>query len=700
MNVLKCLFMILLSLATAGMVAQNNPLLENYQTPFEAVPFDKITLEHFIPAMEKVIEKGRGEVNGVIENNQPPTFENTIVAMENAGKDVGRVSKVIFNLNSMETTPELQKIVQTVSAKLTDYRNDIFLNDKLYQRVKKVFDNRDALQLSGENAMLLEKSYKGFYRNGANLNPEDKEKLRALNKRLSELGLKFGENVLKETNEFAKYITNEADLKGLPDFVLAAAKDAAAKDGKEGWKFTIQAPSYGPLMQYADNRELRKEMFMAFNTRAFKGNEFDNSGIIKELANLRYEKATLLGYETWADYILEERMANSKQIVLDFLEDIREVAEPAAKKEIEELNAYAKLNGFEGERLERWDASYYAEKLKKEKYEINDEILKPYFSLESTLSGLFTLCNNLWGITFKKNDNIPTWHKDVMVYEIYDKNGEFLALWYGDYFPRKGKRAGAWNNTLRDEWVENGKEIRPHVVNVCNFSKPTGDAPSLLTFNEVETLYHEFGHALHNIFAKGNYGSLTGTSVSWDFVELPSQLMENFVSEPQILNTFAKHYKTGEVIPKDLVIKIKESATFMSGTVSMRQLAFGYLDMTWHGNNPNSFDINEVEAKSDVTRMLYPEVPGISISSAFSHIFSGGYSAGYYSYKWSEVLDADAYELFSQNGVINTKVAQSFRDNILSKGGTVHAMELFKNFRGREPKVDAMFKRSGLINVP
>jgi peptidyl-dipeptidase Dcp len=700
MKVSKILSMSIACLLTVSAVGQQNPLMEAYNTPFNTVPFDKVKVEHFMPAIEDAMVKGKADIEAIVSNKAKPDFKNTIVALENAGEDVGRISKVLFNLNSMETTPEIQKTVQAVSAKLTDYRNDISLNPVLFDKVKKVYDVRESLNLNTEDAMLLEKTYKGFVRNGALLSEDKKNVLREINKTLSERGLRFGENVLKETNGFAKYIENEDELKGLPEFALTAAKEAAKKDGKEGWKFTIQAPSYGPVMQYADNRELRKEMFFAFNTRAYKENEFNNTQIIKDLAKLRYEKAVLLGYNTWADYILEERMANTKQIVMDFLDNLKDSAIPVAKAEIEEVTAYAKKNGFEGEQLERWDFSYYAEKLKKEKFAINDEVLKPYFSLENTINGLFKLCTDLWGITFKKNEEIPTWHEDVMVYEVYDKDGSLLAIWYGDYFPRPGKRAGAWNNTLRDQWMEGTEDVRPHVVNICNFSKPTADKPALLTFGEVETLYHEFGHALHNIFAKGNYSRLTGTSVAWDFVELPSQLMENFVSEPKVLATFAKHYETGEVIPQELVNKINESSTFLSGLTTMRQLAFGYLDMTWHGNNPEGYSVEGVEEKSDVTRSFYPEVEGTSISSSFSHIFAGGYSAGYYSYKWSEVLDADAYAMFKQNGVVNKAVAQHFRDHILSKGGTQHPMELFKNFRGREPKPEAMLVRSGLLKMP
>lgn len=700
MKVSKILIMSMFCLLSSAIVAQNNPLLETYQTPFNAVPFDKVKTEHFLPALEDAMAKGRLEIEAITNQKDAPTFENTIVALENAGGDVTRISKIMFNLNSMETNPELQKTIKSASTKLTEYRNDISLNAKLFKRVETVFNSRASLKLDPESDMLLEKSYKSFVRNGAKLSEEDKNVLRDINKRQSELGLKFGENVLNETNQFAKYITDKNELAGLPEFVLKSAAEAAAKDGKEGYKFTIHAPSYIPLIQYADNRELRKEMYLAYNSRGFKENDNSNRAIISEIVELKHKKANLLGYKTWADYVLEERMASNKQTVTDFLDELKEAALPVAENEMKELTEYAKSLGFEGDRLEKWDATYYSEKLKKEKFAINDEILKPYFSLENTLNGLFDLCNKLWGITVKKNESIPTWSPEVMVYEIYDKDGSFLALWYGDYFPRSGKRAGAWNNTIQDQWMENGENIRPHVVNVCNFSRPAGDAPALLTFNEVKTLYHEFGHALHNIFAQGKYATLTGTSVAWDFVELPSQLMENFVSEPVVLNTFAKHYETGELIPAELVSKIKESATFMSGMGTLRQLSFGYLDMAWHGSDPKGLSIEEAEKKTELTKEFYPEVAGISQSAAFSHIFAGGYSSGYYSYKWSEVLDADAYDMFKQNGVINKAVAQHFRDHILSKGGSQHAMDLYKNFRGREPKPEAMLVRSGLMSLP
>ena len=697
---LFAMFLLMSAVMTAQEKSTANPLLQEFDTPFGTVPFDKISPEDFVPAMLIALEEGRKEIQQITDNPEPPDFNNTIVALEQSGKSISKISRILMHLNSAETNPTIQKNVRELSPMLTEYRNDISLNEKLFNRIKAVYDKRDILKTDPESAMLLEKTYKSFSRNGANLDAEKKEKLRAINKELSDISIKFSENILNETNEYSMHITKEDDLKGLPDFVKEGAAGAAKKAGKDGWIFTLQAPSYGPFMQYAENRELRKELFLAFNSRGYKDNKNNNTANIDRLVNLRYQKAELLGYNTWADYVLEERMANSKQIVTDFLEDIRKYAEPVALREMEELTKFAVNNGFDGNSLQRWDVSFYSEKLKKEKYAINDEILKPYFKLENVLDGFFRLTDELFGIRFKRNPDIKGWHEDVMAYEVYDNTGKLLAIWYGDYFPRAGKRAGAWNNTLRQQWVEDGVEYRPHVVNVCNFSKPTDTKPSLLTFYEVKTLFHEFGHALHDMLADGKYASLSGTSVAWDFVELPSQLMENFVSEPEVLRMFAKHYETGELIPEELIEKIKASANFMSGMATIRQLSFGLLDMAYHSTKPAGRTVAQVESKTDLTNRLYPPVENIAVSTAFSHIFAGGYSAGYYSYKWSEVLDADAFDLFKEKGIFNKEVAASFKNNVLSRGGSEKPMELYKRFRGREPKVEAMLRRSGLLITP
>lgn len=698
----KSLFLGLL-LSSGMAVAQNtsnmssNPLLQPFDTPHQTAPYDKIKPEHFLPALKEAMAQGKKEIDAIVNNKAKPTFENTIIALEQGGENVGKVSSILFHLNGAETNPEIQKTVREASPLLTEYGNDITLNDKLFARVKAVWDQRDKLKLDTESAMLLEKTYKSFARNGANLNAADKEKLRGINKELSQLSIKFSENNLAETNEYSLVVTDEKDLAGLPDFVKEAAKAAAKRLNKEGWVFTLHAPSYGPFMQYADNRDLRKQLFLAYNGRGFNGSKNDNKDNIAQIVKLRYEKAKLLGYATWADYILEERMANSKQIVNNFLNDVKKYAEPAAARELAELTAYAKKNGFTEDKLQRWDVSYYSEKLKKEKYAINDELLKPYFKLENVLDGIFALTNKLYGISFKENKNIPGWHPEVKAYEVFDKDGKFLAVWYGDYFPRTGKRAGAWNNSVQDQWIENGVEYRPHVVNVCNFSRPTDTKPSLLSFGEVTTLFHEFGHALHAMLAKGKYQTTSGTSVAWDFVELPSQIMENFAEEPEVLRMFAKHYQTGEVIPQEYIEKIRASSNFMAGLANLRQIGLGMIDMAWHSNVPNGESVAQIEEKADVGAQIYPKVEGVSVSTAFSHIFAGGYSAGYYSYKWSEVLDADAFELFKEKGIFNQEVATSFRENVLSKGGSEKPMVLYKRFRGREPKPEAMLKRAGLI---
>lgn len=698
----KSLFFGLL-LSSSMAVAQNtsnmssNPLLQPFDTPHQTAPYDKIKPEHFLPALKEAMAQGKKEIDAIVDNKAKPTFENTIIALEQGGENVGKVSSILFHLNGAETNPEIQKTVREASPLLTEYGNDITLNDKLFARVKAVWDQRDKLKLDTESAMLLEKTYKSFARNGANLNATDKEKLRGINKELSQLSIKFSENNLAETNEYSLVVTDEKDLAGLPDFVKEAAKAAAKRLNKEGWVFTLHAPSYGPFMQYADNRDLRKQLFLAYNGRGFNGSKNDNKDNIAQIVKLRYEKAKLLGYSTWADYILEERMANSKQIVNNFLNDVKKYAEPAAARELAELTAYAKKNGFAEDKLQRWDVSYYSEKLKKEKYAINDELLKPYFKLENVLDGIFALTNKLYGISFKENKNIPGWHPEVKAYEVFDKDGKFLAVWYGDYFPRAGKRAGAWNNSVQDQWIENGVEYRPHVVNVCNFSRPTDTKPSLLSFGEVTTLFHEFGHALHAMLAKGKYQTTSGTSVAWDFVELPSQIMENFAEEPEVLRMFAKHYQTGEVIPQEYIEKIRASSNFMAGLANLRQIGLGMIDMAWHSNVPNGESVAQIEEKADVGAQIYPKVEGVSVSTAFSHIFAGGYSAGYYSYKWSEVLDADAFELFKEKGIFNQEVATSFRENVLSRGGSEKPMVLYKRFRGREPKPEAMLKRAGLI---
>ncbi|MFT4031917.1 MAG: M3 family metallopeptidase [Siphonobacter sp.] len=676
---------------------EENPLLKAFNTPFQTPPYHQIKVSQFIPAIEEGMEQGRQEINIIVSNAAKPTFQNTIVALEHAGETLSRVIPVLYHLNGAETTPELQQVVRQASPLLTDYQNDISLNETLFARVKAVWDQRNQLKLTTEDQMLLEKTYKGFARNGANLSETDKTRLRAINKELSQLSIDFSEHNLAETNEYTLVVTDENRLSGLPEYLKEAAKATAKKLNKEGWVFTLQAPSYGPFMQYADDRELRKTLWLAYNKRGFNGDKNDNQEIIRKIVKLRYEKAQLLGYKTWAHYVLEERMAETPEKVLEFEENLLSHAKPAAEREIKELTAFARSQGYPEEVLQRWDAGYYAEKLKKEKYAINDELLKPYFKLENVLEGLFSLTNKLYGLTFKERKDIPTWNEEVKTYEILDEKGNLFAIWYGDYFPRAGKRAGAWNTGTLSQHMAGSKDIRPHVINVCNFTRPTESTPSLLTFREVETLFHEFGHALHAMSSHVKYQALSGTSVSWDFVELPSQFMENFCLEPEVLKLFAKHYKTGEIIPQEYIEKLKASSNFMAGVGTTRQINLGLTDMAWHGQAPTGASVADVEAKVAAETEVYPLVPETATSPAFAHIFAGGYSAGYYSYLWSEVLDADAFDLFKQKGIFNKQVAKSFRDNVLSKGGTEKPMTLYKRFRGREPQPEAMLRRSGLI---
>lgn len=678
-------------------MTNENPFFSPFNTPHETLPFDKIKTEHLMPALQEALARGRKEIDAIANNSKAPTFENTIVALDQAGEMLSKVQSTMFNLNSAETSPELQKVVKEASPLLSEYSNDILLNAKLFARIKKLYEQRKTLKLDTESMTLLEKTYQQFARNGANLNEADKAKLREISKRLSELSLTFGENVLKETNEFILHLTDEKDLAGLPDFVKDAARLAAKQKNMEGWVFTLQQPSYAPFMTYSENRELRKKMFIAFSSKAFKGNTNDNQAIIKEIVKLRHERAKLLGYASHAHFVLEERMAGTPEKVNAFLEEIFSYAKPVADKQMSELLAYAKKNGFTEDRLQRWDYAFYAEKLKKEKYGIDNEALKPYFKLENVVEGTFTIANKLFGLTFKENKQIPVYHPEVKAYEVFDDKGKFVAVYYADFFPREGKRGGAWMTSYLDQHVKNGKDIRPHVSIVCNFTKPTETQPSLLTFDEVTTLFHEFGHALHGMLSQCKYNGTSGTSVYWDFVELPSQIMENWCYEKEALDMFARHYQTNEPIPQEYIQKIVESANFMEGYATLRQLSFGMLDMAYHGQAQEVADVNAFEKNAIAKTNLFPDVEGINSSTSFSHIFAGGYSAGYYSYKWAAVLDADAFDFFKQKGIFNKEVAESFRANILSKGGSEHPMTLYKRFRGAEPSPKALLKRSGLL---
>lgn len=674
-----------------------NPLLADFSGPFETAPFDKLKNDHFLPAVQEAITLAKADIEK-IKSESLPTFENTLEALDRSGKKLSLVSAIFFNLNSAETNDEIQKLAREISPLLTEYSNDILLDQELFQRVAQVFSQKDHLNLSPEKATLLEKTYKSFVRNGANLNEENADKLRKIDQKLAQLSLKFGENVLAETNKFVHFVDNESDLEGLPEGIKEAAAQIAAEKGQpEKWAFTLDYPSYVPALTYASNRELRKTLFLAYNTRSAKGDELDNQETIKSLLKLRHERAILLGYASHADFVLEERMAKSPKAVMDFLESLLEKAKPKAESEVLEVAEFAKkLDGLD--QLERWDFAYYSELLKKEKYELDDELLRPYFKLENAIDGVFQTAGKLFGLTFEPNPEIPVYHPEVTAYEVKDRDGNHLAVFYADFFPRAGKRNGAWMTSFRGQNTEKGIDRRPHISIVCNFTKPTKSKPSLLTFNEVTTLFHEFGHALHGMLAKGTYESLTGTSVFWDFVELPSQIFENWCYEKECLDLFAKHYQTDEKIPEELIEKIKKASNFQQGYMTMRQISFALLDMAYHSKDPNSIaHIGEFEEQVMKKTDLLPKVPGCLASTSFSHIFQGGYSSGYYSYKWAEVLDADAFELFLEKGVFDQETANSFQKNILSAGGTEHPSILYKRFRGREPKPDALLKRSGLI---
>jgi oligopeptidase A len=671
-------------------------LTQRFTTKYETAPFSVIKMEDYKPAFEENIKNAKAEIDAIINNPDVPTFENTLEALDFAGYPLDRLSSIFFNLNSAETNDEMQKIAQEVSPLLTEFGNDITLNEDLFKRIKAVYDAKDSLNLTTEQHTLLDKKYKGFVRNGALLNEEQKKKLREIDTQLAKLKLTFGENVLAETNNYHLQITNEADLKGLPEGVVEAAKAEAENRQLDGWVFTLDMPSYLPFMTYADNRELRKELAIAAGKKGFQNNEYDNQNNVKDIVRLRHERANLLGYASHAHFVLEERMAQNPEKVISFLNDMLEKAKPAAQKQFEELTAFAKeLDGID--HLEKWDSAYYSEKLKQKLFNLDDEKLKPYFKLENVLNGAFTIAEKLYGITFKEVFDIDKYHKDVTTYEVLDFQGELVAVFYADFFPRKGKRNGAWMTSFKSQFIKDGKNERPHVSNVCNFTPPTPSKPSLLTFNEVTTLFHEFGHGLHGMLANTTYPSLSGTSVYWDFVELPSQVMENWCYEPEALALFAKHFETGEIIPQEYVEKIKESANFLEGIATLRQLSFGLLDMAYHGKSQTIDDVKTFEEKAFESTKLYPDVAENCMSTSFSHIFQGGYSSGYYSYKWAEVLDADAFAFFQEKGIFDKEVATKFKDNILSKGGTELLMELYKKFRGKEPKPDALLKRAGLI---
>ena len=674
----------------------NNPLLEIFNTSFSTAPFSLIKNEHFKPAFIKGIAFARQEIDTIINNIETPTFENTIESLDFSGQILDRISSIFFNLNSAETSDEIQKIAQEVSPMLTEFSNDITLNEDLFKRVQFIYNGKNDLNLSVEQDTLLTKKYKSFVRNGANLNEVDKTALRKIDTELSKLKLKFGENVLAETNAYELHLTKKEDLKGLPEGVIEAAEMTAKEKNKEGWVFTLDYPSYIPFVTYANNRKLRKSIAIAAGAKSFQNNEFDNQEIVLNLVKLRHKRSNLLGYKTHAHFVLEERMAENPANVNDFLNDLLPKAKPAAKKELDQLIRLAKKDGIN--QLEKWDSAYYSEKLKKELFDFDEEQLKPYFKLENVIDGVFNISNKLFDLVFEEIDTIDKYHEDVKTYKVSDTSGNYTAILYADFFPRKGKRNGAWMTSFKGQWIKDSKNSRPHISIVCNFTKPTETKPSLLTFNEVTTLFHEFGHALHGMLANTTYPSLSGTNVFWDFVELPSQLLENWCYEKEALNLFAKHFETNEIIPMDFIDKIKKSSNFLEGMQTLRQLSFGMLDMKWHANDPNAItNVKEFETEAFKNTQLFPDVKDNCMSTAFSHIFQGGYSSGYYSYKWAEVLDADAFELFLENGIFDKKTAEKLKSNILEKGGTDKPMKLYENFRGKKPTNTALLKRAGLL---
>lgn len=668
-----------------------------FTTPFGTFPFSQYTNKDYQAAIEIAIQKAKDEIQQIIDNPDVPTFANTILAMTFSGMELEAVSSAFFNLHSAETNDEIERIAQEVSPQLAAFSNDLTLNPDLFKKVKTVYDQH--IDLDTEDRMLLETTYKSFVRNGALLNDVEKEKLRKIDEELSLVKLNFGKNVLEDQNAYHLHITHETDLAGLPESVKEMAATIAKEEGKDGWMFSLDFPSYVPFMKYANNRELRKEMAIAYGKRAFQNNDYNNVENVLKIVKLRYERAQLLGYKTHADFTLEERMAQSPEKVSEFLNDLLIKAKPAADKEYQELKDFAyqldEINDFQ-----KWDASYYTEKLRQQRFSLDDEKLKPYFKLENVLQGAFTVANRLYDLNFEEIFNIDKYHDEVKTYKVTGKDGELIAIFYADFFPRKGKRNGAWMTSFKPQYITITEENeRPHVSIVTNFSRPTSTQPSLLTFNEVTTLFHEFGHSLHGMLANTRYPNLSGTSVFWDFVELPSQVMENWCYEKEALELFAHHYETGELIPMEYVEKIKESASFMEGMATVRQLSFGILDMAWHGSNPTNIkDLKAFETTVFASTQIFPEVEENAMSPSFSHIFNGGYSSGYYSYKWAEVLDADAFAYFKENGIFNHEIAERFKENVLSKGGTEHPMTLYKRFRGQEPTVDALLKRAGLIN--
>lgn len=673
-----------------------NPLLTESTLPYGAPQFDKIKTEHYLPAFKKAIKEGKAEIDAIVGNKEAPSFENTIEALAYAGETLDNVSNIFFNLLEADSNPELEALAEEVSPMLNDFSMYVSLNEKLFERVKAVYGQKDELGLEKDQYKLLEDTYKSFSRNGANLSDEDKATYSKLSEELSLANLKFGKNVLAATNAFCMNLTDEADLEGLPDYVVALGRQTAEDKGQEGWTFDLSYPSYGPFMQYSSRRDLRKKMYMAYNTKAV-GGENDNTEVVKQIVDLRLKIANILGYDTYADYALETRMVKKAEDVDNFLKVLMEPSLPVAREQVDEIFKYAKANGFEDSALQSWDFSYWSERYKQETYTLSDSDLKPYFQLEKCIDAVMGLATRLYGITFEQRTDIPGYNEEVKVFDVKDENGEHLALFYADFFPRASKRGGAWMTEFRGQCRKNGENIRPFVSIVTNFSKPTADDPSLLTHDELTTFLHEFGHSIHGMLADGRYPGQTGTSVARDFVELPSQIMENWAFEPEYLAGFATHYKTGEVIPTELIDKIVAAKNYLSAYLQVRQLHFGILDMAWHEVKalPQQGTL-EFEKETLAPYMVFPEIEGTSISTSITHLFNGGYAAGYYSYKWAEVLEADAFNLFKEKGIFNREVSGSFRENILSKGSTDDEAVLYRNFRGHDPEPEALLKKLGI----
>lgn len=671
-------------------------LISEYSTPHGTFPFDKLKLSDYLPAVKEGIRLHDAEIDAIVKNPEAPTFENTIVALERSGSLLSRVQYIFYNLLEAETCAEMDSLSEEISPLETEHSNNVSLNADLFKRVKAVYEQKDALELTPEQNMLLVKTYESFEKNGANLSDEGKEKFRELSKRLSLLTLKYGQNVLNATNAYKLNVKDSSDLAGLPSAVVEAAAKKAKDSPMEGWVFDLTYPSYAPFMKYAQKRELREQLYMAYNTKAASG-EFDNRQVVKDIVNTRLELSKLMGSNDYAERVLRYRMAENKENVYHLLNELLEAYKPTAMKEMEEVQAYAKAHGADFD-IMPWDWSFYSEKLRDEKYSINDELLRPYFELENVKRGVFGLATKLYGLTFQKNDSIPVYHEEVEAFDVFDKDGSFLAVLYTDFHPRDGKRGGAWMTEFLCQHVdEKGVNVRPHISIVMNFTRPTDSLPSLLTFDELTTFIHEFGHSIHGMVANSHYESLAGTNVYRDFVELPSQMLENWAFEKEYLDGFAVHYKTGEPIPAELIEKIRRAANFNIGYATLRQLSFGLLDMGWHTiTEPFEGDVKAFESKAWSAAQTLPTVEEALMSTQFNHIFSGGYSAGYYSYKWAEVLDADAFSVFEKNGIFDQETATRFRKEVLERGGSEHPMVLYKRFRGEEPSILPLLRRHGI----